>query len=54
MFQVADKTRFYAAFIPAYFIGEESGGLIRIGLGLQYRLGGEAAYSPASGSAGSP
>jgi hypothetical protein len=43
LFQVADKTKFYAAFIPSYLIGKESQGLIRIGFGIEYRLSGSAA-----------
>lgn len=48
VFTIADNTRFYGAFIPAYFVGEESGGMIRIGFGIEYRLaGGTLAASPA-------
>lgn len=43
LFQVADKTKFYASFIPSYLIGKESQGLIRIGFGIEYRLSGSPA-----------
>lgn len=47
VFLASPSTRFYANFAPAYVLGENSGGLIRIGLGLQFRLsGGAATYTP--------
>lgn len=54
VFKVSDMARFYAAFIPAYLLGEESGGLIRIGFGLQYRLGGASAPAPGPEGTGVP
>lgn len=50
VFQVAEKTRFYAAFIPGYFLGKDSQAMIRIGFGIEYRLGdGSGSAPPATG-----
>lgn len=55
VFQTTESIRFYAAFTPSYLLGEESGGLIRIGLGLQFRLsGGSPADAPDAGGASAP
>lgn len=52
VFQTSDRTRFYATFIPAYFLGDHGGGFIRLGFGVQYRLsGGESAGTAPDGSA---
>lgn len=45
VFQVADKTKFYGAFIPSFFIGKESQGMFRVGFGIEYRLGDGAPAS---------
>lgn len=55
VFQTSESIRFYATFAPAYLLGEEGGGLIRIGLGLQFRLsGGSAASAPGPDGTGAP
>lgn len=49
VFKINDMTKFYAAFIPAYFLGEDSGGMIRIGFGVEYRLSHGSGAAPAPG-----
>jgi hypothetical protein len=51
VFQVSPAMRFYADFVPAYFIdfkGSDSEALVRVGLGLEFRLGAAAAAPTAA------
>lgn len=56
LFDVNEKMRAYGAFSPGYVLGANEGGLIRVGLGIQYRLfGGDAApKAPAATESSAP